>query len=229
MCLHLRRSDYQTDCKTKEMISAILTCVIIPDIFTVSCTSDNLAIRQRMKRICVYCGSKAGNQAQYRDAAKSLGRAMTRRNIGLVYGGGSTGLMGQIAGSVMRNNGETIGVVPKDLFKDEVADQGLTELITVADLHQRKARMAGLADGFIALPGGFGTLEELFEAITWSQLKIHSKFKPVGLLNTGGYYDPLHDFICHAVSQGFIKPEHQALYTVHSSPDTLLDRMAEKI
>ncbi len=182
-----------------------------------------------MKRICVYCGSKAGNQPEYRDAARSLARAMTGRNIGLVYGGGNIGLMGQIADSVLANNGEAIGVIPKALFRDEVAHRGLTELITMDDMHQRKAKMASLADGFIALPGGFGTLEEFFEAITWSQLKIHSKSKPVGLLNVAGYYDRLHDFLCHTVSQGFIKPEHQALYTVHSDPDTLLDRMEERI
>ncbi len=182
-----------------------------------------------MKRICVYCGSKAGNQPEYRDAAKSLARAMTERNIGLVYGGGGIGLMGQIADSVLANNGEAIGVIPRDLFRDEVAHRGLTELITMDDMHQRKAKMASLADGFIALPGGFGTLEEFFEAVTWSQLKIHSKSKPVGLLNVAGYYDRLHDFLCHTVSQGFIKPKHQALYTVHSDPDTLLDRMAAKV
>lgn len=154
---------------------------------------------------------------------------MTDRNIGLVYGGGSIGLMGQIADSVLANNGEVIGVIPENLFKNEVAHRGLTRLITTADMHHRKAKMASLADGFIALPGGFGTLEELFEAITWSQLKIHSKPKPVGLLNATGYYDQLHDFICHAVSQGFITPGHQALYRVHCDPDTLLDRMVEKI
>ncbi len=181
-----------------------------------------------MKRICVYCGSKAGSRTEYRDAAKSLARAMTDRNISLVYGGGGIGLMGQIADSVLANNGEVIGVIPDNLFKNEVAHRGLTRLITTADMHHRKARMASLADGFIALPGGFGTLEELFEAITWSQLKIHSKPKPVGLLNAAGYYDQLHDFISHAVSQEFIKPGHQALYTVHSDPGTLLDRMAER-
>ena len=154
---------------------------------------------------------------------------MTDRNIGLVYGGGSIGLMGQIADSVLENNGEAIGVIPAALFKDEVAHRGLTKLITRANMHQRKAKMARLADGFIALPGGFGTLEEFFEAITWSQLKIHSKPKPIGLLNVAGYYDQLHDFICHAVSQGFIKPKHQTLYRVHSDPDTLLDMMVERI
>ncbi len=181
-----------------------------------------------MKRICVYCGSKAGNQTQYRNAAKSLASAMSARNIGLVYGGGSIGLMGQIADSIMENNGEAIGVIPAALFKNEVPHQGLTELITVTDMHQRKAKMASLADGFIALPGGFGTLEEFFEAITWSQLKIHNKFKPVGLLNVAGYYDQLHAFINHTVDQGFIKPKHQALYTVHCDPHTLLDRMLER-
>ncbi len=182
-----------------------------------------------MKRICVYCGSRTGNRPQYRAAAKSLARAMTERNIGLVYGGGNIGLMGQIADSVMENNGEAIGVIPDSLFSEEVAHSGLTELIMMADMHQRKAKMADLADGFIALPGGFGTLEEFFEAVTWSQLKLHSTSKPVGLLNVGGYYDPLHAFIGHAVSQGFIKPCHQALYRIHADADTLLDLMAESI
>ena len=180
-----------------------------------------------MKRICVYCGSKAGNQPQYLEAAKSLGKAMTERNIGLVYGGGNIGLMGQIADSVMANNGQAIGIIPDSLFKAEVVHRGLTELITMADMHQRKAKMARLSDGFIALPGGFGTLEEFFEAITWSQLKIHSKSKPVGLLNVDGYYDRLHAFIGHAVDQGFIKPAHQALYRIHSDPHTLLDLLLE--
>ena len=180
-----------------------------------------------MKRICVYCGSKTGNRPEYPEAAKSLARAMTDRNIGLVYGGGGIGLMGQIADSVLANNGEVIGVIPRNLFKNEVAHRGLTRLITMADMHHRKAKMASLADGFIAMPGGFGTLEELFEAITWSQLKIHSKPKPVGLLNAAGYYDQLHDFISHAVGQEFIKSRHQALYTVHCDAHALLDMMEE--
>lgn len=182
-----------------------------------------------MKRICVYCGSNPGSKPEYLEAAKSLAKAMTDRNIGLVYGGASVGLMGQIANSVLESNGQVIGVIPGLLFKNEVTHTDLTELITVNDMHQRKAKMASLADGFIALPGGFGTLEEFFEAITWSQLRIHTKRKPVGLLNESGYYDQLHAFISHAVSQEFVKPKHQALYAIHSDAQTLLGMMEDMI
>ena len=178
-----------------------------------------------MKRICVYCGSKPGSRPEYLESAKNLGHALLARNIGLVYGGASVGLMGKIAAAMIENGGETIGVIPQSLFDNEIVHPGLTELITVENMHQRKETMASLADGFIALPGGFGTLEEVFEAITWSQLKIH--IKPIGLLNVCGYYDPLSAFIDHAVAQEFIKPKHQSLYTIHDDPDNLLDEMRE--
>ncbi len=178
-----------------------------------------------MKRICVYCGSKPGSRPEYLESAKNLGHALLARNIGLVYGGASVGLMGKIAVTMIENGGETIGVIPESLFDSEIVHPGLTELITVENMHQRKETMASLADGFIALPGGFGTLEEVFEAITWSQLKIH--IKPIGLLNVCGYYDPLSAFIDHAVAQEFIKPKHQSLYTIHDDPDNLLDEMHE--
>ena len=176
-----------------------------------------------MNRICVYCGSKAGTCPEYLEAATNLGLIMARNNIGLVYGGASIGLMGQIADTILGNDGEAIGVIPHALFKNEVAHPGLTELITVDSMHQRKERMASLADGFIALPGGFGTFEELFEAITWSQLRIHAK--PIGLLNACGYYDRLAEFLDHAVDQGFVRPEHQRLYAIDDNPEVLLELM----
>ncbi len=180
-----------------------------------------------MKRICVYCGSKAGNRPQYLQAAKNLGQALLARHIGLIYGGASVGLMGGIADTLIENGGEVIGVIPESLFEDEIAHPGLTQRINVKNMHQRKATMASLADGFIALPGGFGTMEEVLEAITWSQLEIHSdpQIKPIGLLNVCGYYNRLSDFIDHAVDQGFIKQKHQSLYIMDDEPDNLLDGM----
>ena len=180
-----------------------------------------------MKRICVYCGSKPGHDPAYLQSATMLGEAMARRGLGLVYGGASIGLMGRIADTMIENGGETIGVIPGSLFKNEVAHPGLSELITVDSMHLRKEKMASLADGFVALPGGFGTLEEVFEAITWTQIRVH--VKPVGLLNTSGYYDPLSGFIDHAVSQGFIKRKHQLLYTMASDPDVLMDQMENMV
>ena len=176
-----------------------------------------------MKRICVFCGSNPGSRTEYLESAENLAHALLARGIGLVYGGSRAGLMGKVADTILENGGEAIGIIPKSLFKNEVAHSGLTELISVDTMHQRKERMAFLADGFVALPGGFGTLEEVFEAITWSQLKLH--IKPIGLLNVCGYYDQLSNFINHAVSEEFIKPKHQALYTIHHNPEGLLDEM----
>jgi len=174
-------------------------------------------------QLCVFCGSKPGNSDAFREAATALGMEMARRGIDLVYGGASVGLMGQIADTVLKHGGHATGVIPRGLFDEEVAHTGLTRLITVDSMHQRKDRMANLSDGFIAMPGGFGTLEELFEAITWSQIRIHTK--PIGLLNVDGYYDGLHEFISRCVVSGFIKPHHQALYVIHEDPGTLIDLM----
>ena len=176
-----------------------------------------------MKRVCVYCGSSPGDRPEYLESARNLALALLDRDIGLVYGGASVGLMGKIADTMLENGGEAIGVMPHSLIEKEIAHQGLTELITVDNMHQRKDRMANLADGFVALPGGFGTMEELFEAITWSQLKI--QVKPIGLLNVCGYYDHLSKFIAHAVDSKFIKPGHQSLYVLDSEPGKLLDEM----
>ncbi len=176
-----------------------------------------------MKRICVYCGSKPGSQPEYLAAAENLGNAMLALNVGLVYGGATVGLMGKVADTILAGGGEAVGVIPRVLFKNEIAHSGLTELITVDNMHQRKERMAILSDGFIALPGGYGTLEEVLEAITWSQLKIH--VKPIGLLNINGYYDKLSEFIDHAVDQEFIKPKFRSLFSMHSDPTKLIEQM----
>ncbi len=176
-----------------------------------------------MKNICVYCGSKQGAGSQYLDAASALAKALTNRGIGLVYGGARVGLMGRIADTMLEYGGDVIGVIPQGLFDDEVTHRHLTELIAVQGMHKRKQKMNELADGFIAMPGGFGTLEELFEAITWSQIGIHHK--PIGLLNVNGYYDGLNQFIDYAVSQEFIKPKHLKLYRSHADAAELITQL----
>jgi uncharacterized protein (TIGR00730 family) len=176
-----------------------------------------------VKNICVYCGANAGITSQYAEAARALGHALVARNLSLVYGGGNVGLMGVIADEVLRLGGEVTGVIPTALVEREVGHMGLTRQFIVKDMHERKAMMARLADGFIAMPGGMGTLEELFEMLTWSQLGIHAK--PIGLLNVDGFYDSLNDFIRHAGAQGFIRPQHVALMNVESEPAALLSRL----
>jgi uncharacterized protein (TIGR00730 family) len=172
------------------------------------------------KTICVYCGANAGVTPRYAEAARALGRAMVDNNLALVYGGGNVGLMGIIADEVLRVGGEATGVIPTALVEREVGHTGLTRQFIVKDMHERKAMMASLADGFIAMPGGMGTLEELFEMLTWSQLGIHSK--PVGLLNVDGFYDGLIGFIRHASEQGFIRPQHAQLMMSAADPQALL-------
>ncbi|MBV6323216.1 TIGR00730 family Rossman fold protein [Duganella violaceipulchra] len=173
-----------------------------------------------MKAICVYCGANAGVSPAYAEAARALGRALVADNLSLVYGGGNVGLMGIIADEVLRMGGEVTGVIPTALVEREVGHTGLTRQFIVKDMHERKAMMAELADGFIAMPGGMGTLEELFEMLTWSQLGIHAK--PIGLLNVDGFYDGLTGFIQHASAQGFIRPQHAALMMSASEPQALL-------
>ncbi|HAT31992.1 MAG TPA: TIGR00730 family Rossman fold protein [Janthinobacterium sp.] len=175
-----------------------------------------------MKAICVYCGANPGATPLYGDAARMLARAMVEENIALVYGGGNVGLMGIIADEVLRLGGEVTGVIPSALVEREVGHTGLTRQFIVKDMHERKAMMAQLADGFIAMPGGMGTLEELFEMLTWSQLGIHAK--PVGLLNVDHFYDGLVGFINHAQTQGFVRPQHAALMMVEAEPNALLQR-----
>ena len=177
-----------------------------------------------MRRICVFAGSNPGKRAEYREAAQALGREMVARGLGLIYGGASIGLMGAIADSVLAGGGEVIGVIPRGLFQREIGHEGLTQLHEVNSMHERKALMADLADGFIALPGGYGTFDELFEIVTWEQLGIHTK--PIGLLDVAGYFAPLLALIAHAVAEGFIPPQHSNIVIHESSPTMLLDQFA---
>ena len=175
-----------------------------------------------MKAIAVYCGASHGVSPAYGEAARALGRGLVERNIALVYGGGNVGLMGVIADEVLRLGGEVTGVIPTALVEREVGHAGLTRQFVVKDMHERKAMMASLSDGFIAMPGGMGTLEELFEMLTWSQLGIHSK--PVGLLNVNGFYDGLVNFMRHLQGEGFVQARHAALMMVEPDVDSLLRR-----
>ena len=175
-----------------------------------------------MKRLCVYCGSSPGGQPDYARVARQLAHAMVNRNIDLVYGGASVGIMGEIANAVLEEGGDVIGIIPKGLFVKEIAHTGITELREVDSMHERKSLMADLSDGFIALPGGLGTMEEILEIITWSQLGMHRK--PCGLLNVCHYYDKLIGFLDHAVSEQFIKATHRSTILVDECPDALLEK-----
>jgi len=174
-------------------------------------------------QICVFCGSQAGRQTAYSEAATALGRELAQQGHGLVYGGGQVGLMGVVADAVMAAGGEVTGVIPQQLATKELLHTGVTRMYRVGSMHERKARMEQLSDAFIALPGGYGTLEELAEIITWSQLGIHRK--NIGLLNTEGFFDGLLDFIDHAISESFIRPQHKDLIVVGDSPTELLERL----
>ena len=177
-----------------------------------------------MKRICVFCGSSLGSNPEYAEAAITLGGLLAMRKIGLVYGGGNVGLMGVIANAVLDAGGEVIGVIPHALASREIEHRGVTHLHVVDSMHERKAMMADLSDAFIAMPGGVGTFEEFFEAVTWTQLGLHRK--PCGLLNVSAFYTPLAAFIDQAVSEGFIKPVHRASIVVDDNPERLLDTLA---
>jgi uncharacterized protein (TIGR00730 family) len=176
-----------------------------------------------MKRICVFCGSNMGARDVYRDAARALGNELARRGIGLVYGGSNIGLMGIVADAVLDAGGEAIGVMPKHLAAREIAHTHLTELRVVGTMHERKAMMADLADGFIALPGGFGTYDEFCEVVTWAQLGLHQK--PCALLNVAGYYDAMIAMFDHATHEGFVRATHRAMLLIASEPEPLLDQM----
>ena len=177
-----------------------------------------------MRRICVFCGSTTGGSPLYVEAARRLGTALARRGITLVYGGASVGVMGAVANGVLAAGGQAIGVMPRALFPREVAHAGLTELREVGSMHERKALMADLADAFIALPGGIGTMDEWFEAWTWAQLGIHAK--PLGLLNAGGYFDFLLAFLDRMVEERFLQRRHRALALVDREAEPLLARLA---
>jgi hypothetical protein len=177
-----------------------------------------------INNICVYCGSSAGTNPKYREGAIALGEAMVERNIGLVYGGGSVGLMGIIADSMMEMGGNVIGVIPEVLNRRERINDKITETHIVANMHERKAMMAERADGFIAMPGGFGTFEELMEAITWLQLGIHGK--PVAVFNVAGFYDPLLEMIERAADHEFIRETNRQMLIVGDTPESILDQFA---
>ncbi len=176
-----------------------------------------------MKNICVFCGSSFGRKPAYARAARQLGEALASRDLGLVYGGGSIGLMGAVADAALEAGAPVVGVIPRALARREIAHHGLTRLEVVPSMHARKARMARLSDAFVAMPGGIGTLEELFEVLTWGYLGIHAK--PTGLLDVGGYWKPLVRLLDHAVEEGFLRPEHRKLVVIDRSPDRLLARL----
>ena len=175
-----------------------------------------------MRRICVFCGSSSGVKPEYAQAARELGSILAQRKIGVVYGGGNIGMMGQLAQATLESGGEIIGVIPKKLFEKKVAFTELADLRVVGSMHERKSLMAELADGFIALPGGIGTLEEFFEVLTWAQLGLHHK--PCGLLNISQYYTRLVSFLDHLVDQQFLEPAHRSMLLIDEHPDGLLQQ-----
>jgi uncharacterized protein (TIGR00730 family) len=174
--------------------------------------------------VCVFCGSSAGARPSYAAMAEALGRELAERGARLVYGGGRVGLMGVVADAALAAGGEVVGVIPQHLMDREVGHPGVTDLRVTSSMHERKALMAELADGFVALPGGFGTLEELAETLTWSQLGLQAK--PFGLLDVEGFYEPLLRFLDHTVAERFVAPEHRALVLSGGDPAALLDRLA---
>jgi uncharacterized protein (TIGR00730 family) len=182
------------------------------------------ATPRTFKRLCVFCGSNHGANPAYAEAATNLGGELARRGIALVYGGGNVGLMGVIADGVLAGGGQVIGVIPEALMAKELGHKGVQDLRVVKTMHERKAMMAELADGFIAMPGGIGTFEEFFEIVTWAQLGFHSK--PCALLNVNGFYDPLLHLLDHAIAENFVKPTQRELVLVEADFSKLLDRMA---
>jgi uncharacterized protein (TIGR00730 family) len=176
-----------------------------------------------MASLCVFCGSRTGNRLDHADSARRLGAALAQRRIGLVFGAGHIGLMGVLADAVLAAGGEAVGVIPQGLVDAELAHTGLTHLHVVGSMHERKALMADLADAFLALPGGYGTLEELFEIVTWKQLRLHNK--PIGLLNVAGFFDPLLAWIDRAIAEDFIRRKHRDLLVVGDDITSLLDRL----
>jgi hypothetical protein len=175
-----------------------------------------------MEFVCVYCGSNPGDDPAYAEAAAAFGRALAARDVGLVYGGGNVELMGTLADAALEAGGDVYGIIPEALAERELAHRGITQLEVVESMHARKRRMADLADGFVALPGGFGTLEELVEVLTWAQLGFHRD--PCGLLNVADYYGRLIDFFDEQVRRGFVSEDHRGMLVVADDPDDLLDR-----
>lgn len=177
----------------------------------------------KLRSVCVFCGSQAGQRPEYTDAARELARVLVAQDVELVYGGGHVGLMGALADEALVRGGRVIGVIPEHLMRPEVAHQGLTELLVVDSMHIRKRTMADRSDAFIVLPGGYGTLEEMFEMVTWLQLQLQAK--PVGIVNVEGYFDSLLAFIQHGASEGFIRREHWDLLVVEHAPALLFERL----
>jgi uncharacterized protein (TIGR00730 family) len=182
-----------------------------------------MATDRRMNRICVFCGTNPGSRPEYGAAARELGKVLAERDIELVYGGASVGIMGELADSVHEHGGHVTGIIPQQLVAKEAAHTGIPDLIVVASMHQRKSQMTDMSDGFIALPGGIGTLEGLFEILTWAQLGIHAK--PSAILNVEGYFDGLTGFLDHAVREGFLTEAHRRAIIVETDPVRLLERM----
>ena len=176
-----------------------------------------------MRRVCVFCGASSGRLPAYAEAARAVGVALAGRGLGVVYGGGRVGLMGAVADAALAAGGDVVGVIPKELVDRELAHGGLTELHVVGSLHERKALMAELADGFVALPGGFGTLDELLEQLTWSQLGLHAK--PIGLLDVAGYWRPLIALARHATEEAFVRESDLRAIAISDDPEALLDRL----
>ena len=177
----------------------------------------------QLKHICVFAGSSAGARPEYRAAAEELGRTLAKRQVNVVFGGGHVGLMGALADAVLAGHGHVTGVIPESLVAREIAHTGLSDLRIVSSMHERKAMMADLADAFVALPGGWGTLEEFFEVLTWAQLGLHQK--PCGLLNIAGYFDGLLSFLEHSIDQRFVRRENGALVLVATSVDGMLEQL----
>ncbi|MDI3537081.1 MAG: hypothetical protein PWR12_400 [Eubacteriaceae bacterium] len=176
-----------------------------------------------MKRLCVYSGSNLGLRPEYKNMTKQLGNLFIKNNLELVYGGSSVGLMGEIASTILEHNGKVTGVIPVSLFPDKVINTKLTRLIEVSDMSERKKTMADLSDGFIAIPGGVGTFEELFEIFSWAQLGIHQK--PIGILNIANYFDPFINLVNTIASEGFMKPSNKELLTISDNPESLINQM----
>ncbi|XP_021284410.1 cytokinin riboside 5'-monophosphate phosphoribohydrolase LOG5-like [Herrania umbratica] len=188
---------------------------------------ENKAVNSRFKRVCVFCGSSTGKRNCYREAALELGKELVSRRLDLVYGGGSVGLMGLVSQEVHRGGGHVLGIIPKTLMRKEITGETVGEVKPVADMHQRKAEMARHSDCFIALPGGYGTLEELLEVITWAQLGIHDK--PVGLINVDGYYNSLLTFLDKAVDDGFIRPSQRSIVVSAPTARELVQKLEEYV
>jgi len=176
-----------------------------------------------MKRLCIFCGSKSGDQPVYAEDARRLAGLMVQRGIGLVFGGGHVGLMGVLADAILHGGGSVVGVIPRGLEQRELAHRGVQEMHVVGSMHERKALMADRADAFAALPGGYGTADELFEIVTWAQLGLHAK--PIALLNTASFFDPLLAWVDHTVHEGFVKPKYRDLLRLAATPEELLDRL----